>query len=333
MLQLSSGRLAGATGIAGIAASILLSLSGALVEAQTAANTLSTESPKVPEWQNVAGGKLSFEVASIKQGKPGEFTPPNFALNNSDSFGGANPHGHFIAEFSLETYLEFAYKLWLSPEQRDAMLAHLPKWVSMDSYAINAQAEGNPTKDQMRLMMQSLLANRFKLAVHFETKKGPVLALVLDKSGKTGPKLYPHARGLPCDVLKPPQPPGSPANSSDVFPAVCDEFQAIPQPDHSILIGSRNVTMAQIAAFLGDVGHLAHTVVDQTGLRGRFDFTLKYTRESNTSVPAQEVPQGTTFQGTTFQQALQEQLGLKLKSTKVSMDTLVIDHVERPSEN
>lgn len=320
-------------GVTGIAALVGLSLAGVPVQAQTAASTVSTQSLQVPEWQRVAGGKLSFEVASIKPAKPGTFTPPNFALNNSDTFGGPNPHGRFIAEFSLETYIEFAYKLWLSHEQMDAMLAHLPKWVSLDSYAINAQAEGNPTKDQMRLMMQSLLADRFKLAVHFETKKGPVLALVLDKSGKTGPKLYPHARGLPCDVLKPPQPPGSPANSSDVFPAVCDDFQAMPQPNHSIMIGSRNVTMAQIAAFLGEVGHLAHTVVDQTGLGGRFDFTLKYTRESNTPVPAQEVPQGTTFQGTTFQQALQEQLGLKLKSTKVSMDTLVIDHAERPSEN
>jgi uncharacterized protein (TIGR03435 family) len=306
----------------GIVALVGISLAGAPVQAQTA-NRLSTESPKVPEWQRVAGGKMSFEVASIKQGKPGTFTPPNFALNNSDSFGGASPHGHFMAEFSLETYVEFAYKLWLSQEQMDAMLAQLPKWVSMDGYAINAQAEGNPTKDQMRLMMQSLLADRFKLAVHFEPKEGPVLALVPDKPGKIGPKLFLHSSGLPCDV--------SPANSSDVFPPVCDEFQATPKPNHSILIGSRNVTMAQIAAFLGSVGHLAHTVVDQTGLGGRFDFTLEWTPESTKLVPAQGVQ--TDPQGTTFQEALQEQLGLKLKSTKVSMDTLVIDHVERPSEN
>lgn len=329
-MKLRNGLLVSTCGVAGIAALVGLSLAGA-VQAQTATSTLSIKSPKVPEWQKVAGGKRSFEVASIKQGKPGTFTPPNFALDNSDSFGGASPHGHFVAEFPLETHIEFAYKLWLSREQMDTMLAHLPKWVSTDSYAINAQAEGNPTKDQMRLMMQSLLADRFKLAVHFEAKKGPVLALVLDKPGKTGPKLYPHSRGLPCDVSKPPQPPGSPTNPSDVFPPVCDEFQAIPKPNHSILIGSRNVTMAQIAAFLGEVGHLAHAVVDQTGLGGRFDFTLEWTPESNNPVPAQEVQPDT--QGTTFHEALQDQLGLKLKSAKVSMDTLVIDHVEKPSEN
>jgi bla regulator protein blaR1 len=214
----------------------------------------------------------------------------------------------------------------------DAMLARLPKWVSTDSYAINAQAEGNPTKDQMRLMMQSLLADRFKLAVHFETKKGPVLALVPDKPGKRGPKLVPHSSGLSCDVSKPPQPPGSPANSSDVFPAVCDEFQAMPQPNHSILIGSRNVTMAQIAAFLGTVGHLAHTVVDQTGLDGRFDFTLEFNPERKGPPPPQEV-QPDDFQVTTIQEALHEQLGLKLKTTNAPVDTLVVDHAERPSEN
>jgi uncharacterized protein (TIGR03435 family) len=330
-MKLKNGLLVITYGVAGIAAVIVLSLSGDLVQAQTAANTLSTETPKVPEWQKLAGGKLSFEVASIKQGQPGTFTPPNFALDNSDSFGGASPHNHLIAEFPLETYIEFAYKLWLSPEQMDAMLARLPKWVSTDAYAINAQAEGNPPKDQMRLMMQSLLAERFKLAVHFEPKEGPVLALVLDKPGKTGPKLYSHSNGLPCDVSKPTQPARSPANSNDVFPPVCDEFQGIPKPNRSMMIGARNVTLAQIGAFLGTVGRLEQTVVDQTGLGGRFDFMLEWTPESNNPVPAQGVQ--SLPQGTTFHEALQGQLGLQLKATKASIDTLVIDHVERPSEN
>jgi hypothetical protein len=80
MLKLRCGPLVGVTGIAGIAALIVLSPSGALVQAQTAAEPRSTESPQVPEWQKAAGGKLSFEVASIKPGTPGKFTPPNFAL-------------------------------------------------------------------------------------------------------------------------------------------------------------------------------------------------------------------------------------------------------------
>ena len=319
MLKLKGGPLIGVTGIPGIAALIVLSLSGALMQAQTAAETLSTETPQIPEWQKAAGGKLSFEVASIKLADPEKFTPPNFALNFLDSFEGPNPHGRFVAQFPLEAYVGFAYKLSpYSPEQKDAKLVHVPKWVSTDQYAINAQAEGDPTKDQMRLMMQSLLADRFKLAVHFERLEVPVLALVLDKPGKTGAKLYPHSNGLPCDVSQPP---------SDVFPPVCNAILAIGRPNNSILMGSRNVTMAQVAAVLTTAGRLPRPVVDQTGLVGRFDFTLEWIRESNDAVPAD------VQEGTIFQEALQEQLGLKLKSTKVSLDSLVIDHVERPSEN
>ena len=70
------------------------------------------------------------------------------------------------ADFPLQVHIEFAYKMMPSREQTETMLAHLPKWVTTDRFIIQAKAEGNPTKDQMRLMMQSLLADRFKLAVH-----------------------------------------------------------------------------------------------------------------------------------------------------------------------
>jgi Protein of unknown function (DUF3738) len=141
-------------------------------------------------------GKISFDVASIRQSKRGTFTPPNFALDNGDSYAPfPDPGGHFTADFPLAVYIEFAYKLWLTPEQKDSMLAHLPKWVATDNFEIHAKAEANPTKDQMRLMMQSLLADRFKLAIHFETQQVPVLALVLEKPGRTGPKLRSHSAG------------------------------------------------------------------------------------------------------------------------------------------
>jgi hypothetical protein len=122
--------------------------------------------PAISQWQTAAGGKMSFDVASIRPTKPGVFTPPNFALSSDDSY---SPNGGLLsADFSLATYIEFAYKLWLSPDQRKSMLANLPKWVDRDKYEIHARASGNPTKDQMRLMMQSLLADRFKLAIHYE---------------------------------------------------------------------------------------------------------------------------------------------------------------------
>jgi hypothetical protein len=115
------------------------------------------------------------------------------------------------------------------------MLAHAPKWVYTDLYAINAVAEGNPTKDQMRLMLQSLLADRFKLAAHFEHQEARTLALVLDKPGKTGAKLYAHSNGPPCDV-------------PDVFD--CNSISAIFKPNNVISFGGGDLTTAQITAAL-----------------------------------------------------------------------------------
>jgi uncharacterized protein (TIGR03435 family) len=297
--------LVGVTGIVGIAALTALILSGAPIRAQ---RTVST----VPEWQKIAGSQQSFEVASIKLADPNKFTPPNFALNSFDTFPpDPNPHGRLIAQFPLEIYIQFAYKLPAYPRrQRDAMLAHAPKWVSTDWYAVNSEAEGNPTKDQMRLMLQSLLADRFKLAVHFEHQETRTLALVLDKPGKTGAKLYPHSNGPPCDL------------PSDVF--ACNSIGGIFKPSNVIAFGGRDLTMAQIAAALsGPLGlTLELPLVDQTGLGGRFDFSVEFTRDPT----APDDP-------TAYLEALQDQLGLKLKATTALLDTLVIDHVERPTEN
>jgi hypothetical protein len=156
------------------------------------------QSPSEPDWQKPAGGKMSFDVASVKLDTSAIFKPPSFGLNADDSY--MHTGGRFTADFELPVYIQFAYKLWLTRQQEDAMLSHLPGWVSSDRYEIEAEAPGNPTKDQMRLMMQSLLADRFKLAVHFETRQGKIMALTLAKPGKTGPNLRAHEEGPPCDT-------------------------------------------------------------------------------------------------------------------------------------
>jgi bla regulator protein BlaR1 len=280
------------------------------------------QAAKVPDWQTAAGGKMEFAVASIRPGKPGEFTYPNFPISNDDSYT-AGPNDSFVAGFSLESYIEFAYKLRLSSDQRRAMLANLPGWVSTDAYVIRAKADGNVTKDQLRLMMQSLLADRFKLAVHFETKEVPVLALTLVKPGKLGPKLRPHAEGPPCD-----------RPDDKMFPYQCDSYAFRRTPNHTFMEGSRNTTMSLLAASLTSIPgvSLAHTVVDQTGLSGRYDFTLEWAPESNGSAAPSAGVQPDP-QGPTILEALKEQLGMELKSTKAPLSVLVIDHVERPSEN
>ena len=85
---------------------------------------------KVPEGLTAAGGKMSFEVASIRLSKPGTFTPPSFALNAEE--GLVPTGGVFFADFQLDTYIAFAYKLWLSPEESKALKATLPKWALTD---------------------------------------------------------------------------------------------------------------------------------------------------------------------------------------------------------
>ncbi len=270
------------------------------------------------DWQTAAGGKMSFEVAAVKPSKGG-FTPPSFPLDAGDAFNATG--GRFTADFPVWVYITFAYKLSLTPEQSQAMLEHLPKWVASDRFNLQAKSEANPTKDQMRLMMQSLLADRFQLAIHFETQQASIFALTLVKPGKLGPMLRPHADGPSCDTPDP-----------KVFPPRCDVYAMTMFPGKLPKVGSRNTTMDLLAAGLSGLGRLGRPVVNQTGLGGRFDFTLEFMREPEGPAPAEPAVQP-ELQGPTFLEALREQLGLKLESAKGPVQILVVDHIDRPSEN
>ena len=149
----------------------------------------------VPARQKAAGNTMAFEVASVRQ-DDGPFQPPSFALSDDDWF--REPTGRFHADFGLPTYLEFAYKSHLTGEERKAVLAKLPDWVRTDRFLIQATAPLHVTKDQYRLMMQALLAERFGLKLHFEMREMPVLTMVLAKPGLPGPRLIPHDKGQPC---------------------------------------------------------------------------------------------------------------------------------------
>ncbi|HEY4086729.1 MAG TPA: TIGR03435 family protein [Bryobacteraceae bacterium] len=282
------------------------------------------------DWQTAAGGRMRFDVAGIKPSTA--FKPPNFPLDPGDA---KTAGGRMSVVFPLITYVAFAYKL-----MPDEISKPLPKsFPTNASFEIEARAPGNPTKDQMRLMMQSLLAERFKLKVHFETQQGSVLALTLVRPGHTGSKLHPHAEGPQCPEAFEMAPPGSFPNPKDVFPPVCGTTPMWGTKDRT-LIGGRDVTMEVIAGAIHNYGSLAteidRSVVDQTGLKGRYDFTLELppgaihlvtvvASISNGALP--DVPE------TPFTNALRDQLGLKLVSTKGPIRKLVIDHVEPLSGN
>jgi uncharacterized protein (TIGR03435 family) len=290
----------------------------------------SSAAPPPPAWQVAAGGRMEFEVASIHLGEPGTFMHPNIVLNNEDT--PVPPGGQFAADFPLQIFIEFAYKIAPTHEQEEAMLAHLPKWVATEHFVIRAQFAGNPTKDQIRLMMQTLLADRFKLAAHYESKDVPVFALVLDKPGKLGSRLRPHHEGAHCDAaLAAPADRFSSSVPPEEFISFCGRVQAIDGPSHTVLVGGRDIALDHIAGYLSDFEGQGRPIVDETGLSGTFDFSLSWLPERFGLPPAASQPPDA--QGPSFLEALKDQFGLKLKPTRASIPVLVIDHVEEPSPN
>ena len=314
-----------------LAAALLFVGAAPTAKAQGNASQPASESLPLPAWQTAAGGKMQFEVASIHPGDPDKFVRPNFGLGIEDT--PLPPGGRFIADVPLLNFIAFAYKQQFTQDQRDKILSHLPKWIGSQPFVIEARANGNPTKDQLRLMMQSLLADRFKLQVHFETRETPVLAVELVKPGVTGPRLRPHAEGLACDAKWiAPADSTSPAVAPGGFLPMCGSVALRDGPNQTILFGARNVPIGHIALYLPSVYNLGRPVVDQTGLTGKFDFSLNWARDPIGSTAAQP-DESDNSEGPSFFDALKDQLGLKLKSTTAPIQTLVIDHAEQPSPN
>jgi hypothetical protein len=149
-------------GIVGVTVVVVLNLSGARVQAQTTADT-------VPEWQKAAGGKMTFDVASVKPNKAG--LPPFGIMPRSnvplDSGDGYPLYGGFISatNWPLSKYIEFAYKI--TDYQYRILLWQLPKWaISPVWFDIEARAEGNPTKDRMPCGQKSQSALK---RLHFQS--------------------------------------------------------------------------------------------------------------------------------------------------------------------
>jgi uncharacterized protein (TIGR03435 family) len=288
------------------------------------------QAPQAQDWEKAAGGRKAFDVASVKL-DPGPFRPSNFPLGVGDSSG---PVGDRLsADSPVFTYITFAYKVELRSatgggagpaDIRKAM--QMPEWVMRDRYAIEARADGTSTKDQMRLMMQSLLAERFGFKAHFEERTFPAFALELVNPGKTGPKLRPHSEGVPCDE-KPAK-----IDFSKLFPPVCGGLSYFMMPNRVEKGGSRNTTLAEMAEGLPGIGGVDRPMVDRTGLEGFYDFTIEFAPEPNGGqLPASDAAADPA--GPTFIQALREQLGLKMEAVKADIRILVIDHIERPSGN
>ena len=303
---------------------------GALVAAAQQPQRSAALSTESLEEMEAKGVTMSFDVASVKPNNSGG----RFASNIGPLYPGApySPTGGLFSatNVKLPVLIMFAYDL--DSAQTIYLFGHLPKWGTTDQFDVQAKSEANPSRVQMRLMMQSLLADRFKLAVHRETKEGPIYALVLVKPGQLGPHLEPDAEACSTD---PASASTTSAGSSDQFPPECGAVPMPPITPGRKRISGRSETIKTFAMNLDfdpfDTSRLPdRPVVDRTGLVGSFDLSLEWQPDDPRSPRANSQPDK---DGPTFLEALREQIGLKLEPQTGPVTVLVVDHVEKPMPN
>ena len=267
-------------------AACLLALAAPAALAQTAPPTASQATDSTAKLP-------AFDVISIR---------PN---NNSTQMNGGNfsrrvgvrttPDGFSASSLDLKSLIAIAYGV--KPDQ----VSGGPGWIDSNRYDIEAKvvaangATPQPlTREQSNLMLRSLLADRFKLAVHNETKEAPIYELIV---AKNGPKLQP---------AKPDEP-----SKSSMSMGSSEQLTA---------------TAIQISSLITQLSYQLHSpIIDKTGLTGTYDITLQWAPDQGAASPDSPGPSIFT--------AVQEQLGLKLVPSKGPVDTLVVDHVEPPTEN
>ncbi len=247
--------------------------------------------PQEVDWEKAAGGKMSFEVASIKENK--DDVGPNNPVYKNFPWGSAslyvNNGGRLSAKNArLVEAIGLAYML-TGQDAYTLIQPQLPDWAQTTRYDFEAHAlEGTePTKDQMRLMMQSLLAERFKLKMHTETKEVSVYALRMVEPGKLGPQIKVHPADVPCSALRTDSPANAeqgvgprPALADDGLPVACGFIRGIPDNPEISRSAARGTRIEEIrktaTVWIGD----GRPVIDQTGLDGTYDFTLQFTPDT-----------------------------------------------------
>lgn len=268
-----------------------------------------------------------FDVASVRQSAPDAPTK---------GFGLLNPFldlapktGLFSANLRLSDYISFAYKI-NDPSQLRPLFEQMPGWTRTELYDIEARSDGATTRDQLRLMLRTLLEDRFKLKLHTEEHQQPVYDLVLEKAGKTGPQLRPHPADKPC-TERPAGVGGGITNAEP--PTFCgvDVYRNEGRFHVRMIDGSLEeaaLALSGIASFMG--GLESHPVQDHTGLTGHYDMDLEFLGQRPPDAPP---PTDADPTGPPFSDALKVQLGLKLTKQSGTVQTFIVDHVERPSAN
>jgi uncharacterized protein (TIGR03435 family) len=260
--------------------------------------------------------EIVFEAASVKRSRP---DGPGTSMFYS-------PGGRLTAtSATLKQLVLLAYGVSErhnsgAPAQNATIISTLtsdqitggPGWVESEQFNVTAKADGNARVERMSQMLQALLADRFQLKVHRETRQLPVYVLLTAKNGARMPELKEGSCFVPGSD-KPPE-----AVKSGQRPTPCGGFFF--ERDR---LDAGRVYMQQLAGALSN--QLRRLVVDKTGLTGTYDVHLRWTPD--------ESPGDTDSADPSLFTAVEEQLGLKLESQKGLVETVVIDHAEKPSEN
>jgi uncharacterized protein (TIGR03435 family) len=261
-----------------------------------------------------------FEVASVKKSAPAP--PERFSI-------GVHIDGAMVryTYLPMRTYIRMAYGV------KDYQVLG-PDWLATENFDIAAKLPEGATRSQLPEMMQSLLADRFKLVLHRDTKELPVYALVVAKSG---PKLKESAPDPDADSG-----PGA-KGTVDVAVNVGRGGGVIDLGRGSFVsygrdrLEAKKVTLSSLADWLTRL--LDRPAVDMTGISGTYDFSLEYSLEElrnllrSSTGGARELPANLPDSGNSIFASLAA-VGLKLDSRKAPIDVVVVDRIERtPTEN
>jgi uncharacterized protein (TIGR03435 family) len=260
------------------------------------------------------GQEPAFEVASIK---------PNNSADHRTMIQ-MSPGGRMNANnVSVQMLITMAYGI------KNNQISGAPGWVDSERYDISAKAEGTADQEQVKLMIQALLAERFKMKFHRETKEQPIYALVLDKGG---PK-FKESKGDDDDFLG--ERPAGPKPEGGRGPGMGGMRQGVRLGRGNL--AAQGVTLSAFAGQLANV--VGRQVIDKTGLTATYDLKLTWTPDEGQGmmrIPGDTrdaPPPAPADSGPSIFTALQEQLGLKLEAQKGPVEMYMIDHVEKVTEN
>jgi uncharacterized protein (TIGR03435 family) len=272
-----------------------------------------------------AESRASFDVVSVKPNRTNQGIPLVVF----------QPGGRMIAgNVVVRQVILVAYGL------DDIQIVNAPDWTATERFVIEARTSDATPTDAIRTMLRTMLAERFGFVAHTERRELPMLALTMARSDKRpGPNL--RASGPECAPIKPPEgvpmpppPPPPPAGNAAPMRIILPRDEPLRRRCGAMLapgwFSARSITMQELTSPLTQL--MRRPVVDETGLTGEFDLDVFFQPEGLAGALVGPPPAALSdAPGLTT--ALQDELGLRLESRRGPLDVLVVDRIERPSEN